>query len=160
MSKFNFERVKQNLEQVKKELPVLLANDAQIFFLQSFKNQGWDGKPWKEVKRRQEGTPEYKYPKLRGLSRRTNPILQGMGTSSRLRREVSLLSANARVSYNQYNFTVVLRLNDSIVPYAKYHNAGDGKIPQRKFMGDSLALRRILRRRIDIYLDKVWKTAA
>lgn len=157
MSKFNFERVKQNLEQVKKELPVLLANDAQAYFLGSFKNQGWNGTNWKDVKRRDPDTNEYKYPKFKGLSRRTMPILQGTG---RLRREVSLLSGNARIKHDRFNFTVVLTLNDSVVPYGKYHNDGDGKIPQRKFMGDSPELRKILRRRIDTYLDKIWQAKA
>jgi hypothetical protein len=59
---FTFDKLRQNLAQVKKDLPRLLANDAQNYFLGAFKNEGWDGSKWKEVQRRIEGTPEYKYP--------------------------------------------------------------------------------------------------
>lgn len=154
MSKFNFQKVKDNILQVKRELPVLMANDAQRYFLDAFKKQGFDGNTWDQVKRRIPETPEYKYPKTRELSRRTKPILINTG---RLRREVSLLAGNARVRYEQYNFIVTLTLNDSVVPYGKYHNNGDGKLPKRQFIGQSKALSLILRRRIKSYFDKTWQ---
>lgn len=158
MSKFNFDRVRQNIEQVNKDLPPLLANDAQNYFLDSFKKQGWNGSNWEEVKRRMPDEPAYKYPKGKGLSRRTKPILIGTG---RLRREVSNLSANARVSYSAFNFKVTLKINENMVPYALYNNYGiKDRLPQRKFMGDSPDLRRILRRRITSYLDKIWQAKA
>jgi len=155
MSKFNFQRVIDNIEQTKRELPVLLANDAQKFFLASFRNQGWDGEPWQEVQRRIEGTNAYKYPKTKGLTRRTKPILQGTGI---LRREVSLIAANAIITYDRNNFRVKLVLDDDMVPYGKFINTGTDHMPQRKFMGDSPALRAILRNRIEHYMNKVWHT--
>jgi phage gpG-like protein len=157
MSKFNFDAVRKNIDQVKKDLPKLLANDAQNYFLDAFKKEAWDGEDWEQVQRRDPDTNAYKYPKNKGLSRRTKPILIQSG---RLRREVSNLGANARVQYFSYNFKVTLRLNNNIVPYGKYHNYGTDKIPKRKFMGDSPALRRILRRRIDIYMSKIWHAKA
>jgi phage gpG-like protein len=157
MSKFNFKQVIQNIEQVKKELPPLLANDAQKYFLGAFKDESWNGNKWEEVNRRIEGTREYKYPLKKGLSRHDKKILIGTG---RLRRQVSLLAGNAKVTHDRYNFTVRLILDDSIVPYGKYHNTGGEHLPQRKFMGDTPALRRILRKRIDTYFDKIWQTKA
>lgn len=157
MSKFNFNQVRQNIERVKKELPPQLANDAQNFFLGSFKKQGWDGTAWDEVKRRMPDEPAYKYPKSKGLSRRTKPILEMTG---RMRREVSNLTAGARTTYSAFSFKVVLKINENVTPYAYYHNYGTEKIPQRKFMGDSPELRRILRRRVDTYFNKVWSAKA
>lgn len=151
MSKFNFQKVKDNIAQVKRELPVLLANDAQKYFLGAFKDQGWNGGHWKEVERRTPGTPAFKYAKPQ--SNRTKPILTNTG---RLRREVSLLSGNAKVVNKGFNFTVTLAINTNTVPYAGYINDGTDKMVQRKFMGDSPALRKILMDRIVRYMDKVW----
>jgi hypothetical protein len=150
---FTFDKLRQNLAQVKKDLPRLLANDAQNYFLGAFKNEGWDGSKWKEVQRRIEGTPEYKYPLKKGLSRHDKKILIGTG---RLRREVSNIAANARVSESAFNFTVTLSINSNIVPYEGYNNFGTEHIPARQFMGDSPGLRAILRKRIVNYIDKIW----
>ncbi len=155
MSKFNFQRVIDNIDQVKKELPVLLANDAQKYFLASFRNQGWNGDAWEEVKRRIPGEPAYEYPKKKGLTRRTKPILQGTGL---LRREVSLIAANAIITYDRFNFRVRLVLDDNMVPYGKFINEGTPDMVARPFMGDSPQLRNILHDRIEHYMDKVWKT--
>ncbi len=152
MSKFNFQRVIDNIEQVKHELPVLLANDAQKYFLALFRDQGWDGEPWEEVERRKPDTKAYKYAKPE--SNRTKPILTNTGL---LRREVSLIASTARITYDRYNFRVRLVLDDDMVPYGKFINEGTDKMPQRRFMGDSPELRSILRDRIEHYMDKVWK---
>jgi phage gpG-like protein len=154
MSKFNFQRVIDNINQVKKELPRILADDAQDYFLKSFKDQGWEGKQWQEVQRRIEGTKAYKYPKNKGLSRRTNPILIGTGA---LNREVGLLSGNARVTYDRYNFKVKLAIDSSVIPYAGAQNDGTNTIPARPFMKDSAELRKLLRQRIKDYCDKIWQ---
>jgi hypothetical protein len=76
---FGFDKVVKNLNQSKHDLLVLLSNQAQNYFLRSFKNQGFDGEAWKEVKRREPGTSEYKYPKKKGLKRRSQQILIGSG---------------------------------------------------------------------------------
>lgn len=158
MSKFNFQQVIKNIKAIKRDLPRLIANDAQNYFLKSFRQQGWNGTPWKEVQRRIKDTPEYKYPKFKGLSRRTKPILQGK--TGFLRREVSNLAGRARITYSAYNFTVTLKMNENIVPYAKYVNYGNEKMVSRRYMGDSPELRAILRRRIDNYLKQAFTSAA
>lgn len=153
MSKFNFQRVIDNIDQVKKELPVLLANDAQKYFLASFKDQGWNGNPWEEVERRKPDTKAYKYAKP--VSKRTMPILQGTGL---LRREVSLIAANAIITYDRFNFKVKLILDDDMVPYGKFINEGTDNMVVRPFMKASPGLREILFNRIKRYMDNVWKT--
>lgn len=152
-TKFNFDKVRQNIAQVKRDLPRLMANDAQNYYLAAFTNEGWNGGKWKEVERRDPETKAYKYPMGKGLSRRTNKILIGTG---RLRQAVANSSGNAQVSYSSFDFTVTLRLDTDVVPYAGYLNDGTENMAQRKFFGDSPALRKILRDRIKRYMEKVW----
>lgn len=100
------------------------------YFLQSFKQESWEGQRWQEVNRRIKGTKEYEYPKNRDLRRRTRQILIGKGT---LRRAVN--SSIQTVLPNRVTFLVRL-------PYAEIHNEGlamrNGKpMPRRKYMGES-----------------------
>lgn len=158
MSKFNFEQVRKNIVAIKRDLPRLLANDAQNYFLSAFRKQGWNGKLWENVQRRMEDTAAYKYPKSKGLSRRTQPILQGR--TGKLRREVSNLAGRAQVRYSLYNFTVTLKMNQNVVPYARYILDGTDKMVARRYMGDSPELRKKLRSRIDSYLKRAFTNAA
>jgi hypothetical protein len=158
MSKFNFNDVRKNITAMKRDLPRLLANDAQNYFLKSFRQQGWNGIQWQNVQRRIEDTPAYMYPKSKGLSRRTMPILQGK--TGKLRRGVSNLAGSAVIKYSVYNFTVTLKMNENVVPYAKYINYGTDKMVARRYMGDSPELRKILRSRIDRYLKQAFQRAA
>jgi phage gpG-like protein len=145
-NKFEFDKVIKAMEQVKSELPRLLANQAQNYFASSFKSGGWDGTPWKEVKRRQEGTPEYKYPMRKGLARRTKPILVQSGN---LRRAVSM---SARVvTWQRIQLVVDL-------PYADRHNEGKDGMPKRQFMGDSVVLHEKQINLINKYLKDIWKS--
>lgn len=151
MSKFNFKRVIDNIVQVKREVPIVLMNTAQNYFLKAFKDQGYNGQSWTEVQRRIPDTQEYRYPKTKGLARRTKPILIMTG---KLRREVSLLSSKARVSYSKYDFKVQMEIDSSVVPYADYLNKGTEKMVKRQFMGNTPELRRILRAKLKSYFDK------
>lgn len=146
-NKFGFERLKRNLMQMKHELPVLLANQAQNFFVSSFTNQGWDGQGWKEVNRRIPGTSEYKYPKFKGLSRRTSPILVRTG---RLRRAVSNSIRNA--TFQSVRLVVDL-------PYAAAQNDGDpeNNIPRRHYMGNSPVLVEKQKQKITSFINKTWQ---
>ena len=73
MDKFNFSRVIANVEKTKRELPIILAKATQSEFVKNFTNQGFAGQKWLIPNRRIAGTDEYKYPKTKGLSRRTKP---------------------------------------------------------------------------------------
>ena len=144
-NKFHFDRLRMNLLRMKSELPIILANHAQNFFVGTFTKQAWDGTGWKEVKRRQPGTDEYKYPKFKGLSRRTSPILVRTG---RLRRAVSNSIRSA--TFNSVRLVVDL-------PYAAAQNDGNDNLPRRRFMGNSPVLVVEQKNKITKYINKAWQ---
>ena len=143
-NKFHFGRLRMDLLKMKHELPIILANQAQNYFVSSFTKQGWDGQSWQQVNRRIPGTSEYKYPKLKGLSRRTSPILVRTG---RLRRAVSN-------SIRSQTFQSVRMVVD--LPYAAAQNYGDPDInlPQRQYMGNSPILSGMHKLKIKNYVNK------
>ena len=144
-NQFGFDRVQENIKAMKDDLPKVLANQAQSFFVKSWANQAWEGQQWKEVKRRIVGTPEYKYPKNKGLGRRTKAILVGTG---RLRRAV----ATSIRSQQFNNIRLVVDL-----PYAEVINEGGAHMPKRTFMKDNPTLRGMQGDKIKEFTDKIWK---
>ena len=137
-SKFNFERVLSNMQKVKSDLPVLLANQAQNFFAGSWKKQGFTDSSLSMWKQRKKETK-----KTVGKA-----ILVGTG---KLRRAV-------QNSIREKNFNNIrLVVDGGSIPYAKRHNEGDDIMPQRKFMGDSKELRKEQRKLITNTIDKIWK---
>lgn len=143
-NKFNFDRVRNNMEQVKRQLPILLANQAEKEFTDNFTKQGFEGKKWKEVQRRIPGTKAYKYPKSKGLARRKKPILIGTG---RLRRAVS--NSKKVATWRMIKLEVNL-------PYAANQNEGI-TLPKRQYMGDSARLRAKQKELIVKTIDKIWQ---
>jgi phage gpG-like protein len=111
-NKFHLGQVLTNIQRMKQDLPRLLANQAQRHFADSWKEQGFEGTPWKEVQRRIPGTSAYKYPMKKGLARRTRAILVKSGE---LRRKVSM--SVRTVSWEITRLVVDL-------PYAAAHNEG------------------------------------
>lgn len=158
-NKFHFGAIKENIRQMKVVLPIQLASQAQTYFVSSWQKQGWDGQPWQEVKRRQEGTPEYKYPKKYGMGRRTSAILVSSSSvkgksGGTLRRAVGN-SIRSQV-FGQNGIRLVVDL-----PYAAIHNYGlpmarGGNMPMRSFMKDSPILRTMQITKIKTFTDKVW----
>lgn len=147
-SKFEFGKVINNFDQVKRTLPPVLANQAQNFFVEGFRKQGFTDrsfKQWEQVKRRIPGTFEYKYPKKKQLSRRTSPILVRTG---KLKRAV----ANSIRSQTFDRVQLIVS-----VPYAEYHNEGTDKIPQRRIMGDSFVLRSMQVKKITTFVGQIFK---
>ena len=147
--KFSLGRVMTNFNSVKTTLPKVLANEARNFFLSSFDKQGWDNgmlQPWEQVKRREEGTPEYKYPAKKGLSRRTSPILIRTGA---LRRRVGM--SIRVVSFQEIKLVVAEK-------YAAAQNEGSPEkhIPKRQFMGNSATLDFRIRQKINQHIDSIW----
>ena len=144
-NKFELDKLLNSVSRVKREMPIVLANQAQNYFVSSFRKQGWsDTGAWKEVNRRIEGTPEYKYPAFKGLSRRTKPILV---MSGRLRRAVSGSIRDA--TFERIRLVVAL-------PYAAAQNYGNNKLVARKFMGDSRELREKQLKLIKTSFDKAF----
>lgn len=152
-TKFNFKRVLYALEKEKKIAAINMAKEVRNYSLKAFKDQGYNGQPWRNVQRRIPGYPAYKYPLKKGLSRRTSPILVRTG---RLRREVSKMATSARITFSKYDFKVQVSLNDSVVPYAKYINKGTENMVKRQFMGNTPALRRILKETLKKHTTKAF----
>jgi phage gpG-like protein len=144
MDKFNFDKIIKRWETEKSQLPTKLGAQAVNHFVKSFTIGGLDNKPWKEVQRRIPGTKAYLYPKNKGLSRRTNPILVNTGA---LRRAVS-------TSVRETTFDII-RL---VVPleYAKFLNNGTGKMAARPFMKDNSTLRKMQKTKIIAEINKIW----
>jgi phage gpG-like protein len=152
-NKFHTGRVLENMEKLKNELPVIMANQAKNFFTGSWKNDGWEGAQWETPKRKIEGTDEYKYPKKGASTRHTRATLVKSGA---LRRAVGMSIRN--VSFERTTLIVDL-------PYAAIHNEGGQglafgkysfKMPKRQYMGDSPQLRGMQVEKIKSYIDKVW----
>lgn len=147
--KFRLWLVRDNIAQVKRELPIRLANVSQNYFVGSFTKQGFDGQQWQEVKRRIPGTPEYEYPRKKDLGRRTRPILIGKG-SGKLRRAVSN-SIRVQV-WPQVRLVVDLA-------YAAAHNEGNParNLPKRQFIGQTPELTLQQEAIMKRYFDSIWK---
>ena len=145
MSKFNFDKIAKNMQELNRTVPVLLANAAQKEFVANFQRQGFDGEKWQEVNRRIKGTREYKYPKKKGLSRRTKPILIMSGN---MRRKASSM-------IRQVTSKKVRMILD--LPYAAAHNYGTDKITQRQFVGQTKQLTAIQTDIINKEVDRIWQ---
>ena len=146
LNKFEFDKVIKKLDTAKVNLPARLSKVAHDFFLDKFTHQNWDGKEWQDVKRREEGTPEYKYPKSKDLARRTRAPL--LGKSRNLLKSVN--NSQRTATWQE------IRLG-SDVTYAAYNNEGTATIPQRRFMGHSPELDKQVKAEIKKQLDKVLK---
>jgi len=142
--KFNFAEVKRKIELTKKQLPVILAKETEKEFVENFKRQGFFGGTWQVPQRRIAGTNAYKYPKKRGLSRRTKPTLTMSGI---LRRAVN---NSIRVK----TFELIKLVVD--LPYAARHNEGLDGMPKRQFMGEHPELVKKQKAIITKFFDKVW----
>ncbi len=128
---------------LKKKLPQLLANQAQQFFVSSWSQNGWDGTPWAEVKRRQDWTKAFKYAKP---ADRTRHILVKTGA---LRRAVG--DCVRSVSFEKTVLVVEVPGD-----YAEYINNGTDKMPARPFMKDSELLRTKQIQLIEKEVDRIW----
>ncbi len=142
MSQFNFLQVLENVNRTKQELPKLLANQAQNYFVGGFKKGGLGENNWAEVQRRIKGTPEYKYAKPK--SNRTKPILVNTGN---LRRQV----ANSVVVAEWVKILLVIQ-----APYAKYLQNGTSHMKARPFIGQTPKLTEMQFKMIDKFFNLVW----
>ena len=130
-NKFKLGELKQKFEQLKQRLPKKVSDESRSFFMKSFAQGAFTDESlqkWPEVDRRTAGTNAYKYPKGKGLSRRTKPIMVRTG---RLRNSI-------RITQLSFNRSVIA----TDVPYANYLNQGTKYIKKRKFMGRSKTLDR------------------
>jgi len=161
-TKFGFEDIKRKLVAMRRETLVLLANQAQNYFVKSFKNQGFNGEPWKEVKRRDPDENAYKYPKTKGLQRQTSPILIGAGFKKRggtLRMAVATMARTAEIGSGTLRMVVDL-------PYAAIQNEGGeglafGKhsftMKKRQFIGQTTELTQMQMKKLDEIVTRIFK---
>lgn len=143
-NRFNISKVKRNFERMQREIPIVIAQVSKNHFVENFKKEAWNGDKWITPNRKIEGTKEYKYPKTKGLSRRTSPILVRSGA---LRRDVSNSIQNATWKS--------IRLVSNM-PYSARHNYGLSGMPQRQFMGDSVQLRKKQKEVIKTKMNNIW----
>lgn len=155
MDLLGLEHAKQKLQEAQREALVKMGNQAQNYFVSSFRKQGFGGVPWKEVQRREPDKAAYKYPKKKGLQRRTSPILVGAGYKTRggdLRRAVGSM-----MKTSQMNGTTSLRMAIDNVPYAIYHNEGTEHIDKRPFVGQTPELTTMQEKTIKTIIDNLFK---
>ena len=151
-SDFNFDRVLQNFNRLKKTMPIKVANVTKNYFVKSFTDQSFDGQAWQEVQRRISGTKANKYAKP---ASKTRSILVQSG---KLRRAVS--TSLRLATFDKIQFLI----DGGSIPYASVHNdggrAGRGagfQMPKRRFIGDTKELRK---KQVDIIvkeIDNIWK---
>jgi len=148
--KFKFGEMKQKIEHMKRELPIVLANQAQNYFVDSWQRQGWDGTGWRDVKRHDQTTPEFKYPIGLQARKVSSPILVGVyrGISGG-----TLRAAVGNSIVSQTFNSIRLRVD---LPYAKAQNEGTDDIPGRRFMGNSQILQPQQREKIKEYMGGLW----
>ena len=130
----NIPKLSKRLNAWKQMLASKVADTAQEYFVDCFKNEAFDGKDWKQVKRRLNA-------KTKG-AKKTNPILYDTGA---LRNSIKIISAK----WSQIKIST--EANAAVSEYGYVHNEGTDKIPQRQFMGDA--------KELDAKIDKIIEDA-
>lgn len=147
--------VKQALDN---DLPLICGNEAARLFRQNFQKEGFFGKKWKEVQRRQERQVSYKTKS--GIRTRTVGRAKGAaGSRSILTGNTGDLGRSIKTKVGRATSTVYSDSDNSAV-----HNdglrAGRGKgfkMPRRQFIGDSQELQRAIKTKVDQYLKNKFK---
>ena len=119
---FNFEEKIRELKKFERTVPRLIGNLAKIQFVENFDHEGFTDEavgsdPWKKRKRNDKNT-----------ARRNILVKTGA-----LRRSIRVGPSPTfnRIVIGSYGLN-----------YAKIHNEGSGRMPQRKFLGNSALLNR------------------
>ena len=146
--------------EVKDVLPLKIGNAAVNIFVDNFNKQGFDTgvsiEPWKEVQRRQQGlsmsikSHRYKNPSGHSISSQLSGILIRSG---RGRRDVQNSLRTPRTSRGM--IIIPFEVADN---YMGYHNEGTEKLPQRKFIGDSVKLHNKVDTLIAESFNKIFNT--
>lgn len=127
--------------QLERDLPEEIGNMVVRRFKLNFQKEGFFGKPWLEVKRRQNGT-------------------KGAAGSRKILTESGDLGASIDYETNEGSVTVF-----SDLPYSEAHNEGTKKagrnhnvtIPQRQFIGEHENLSNLIIKRIERAITKILK---
>ena len=146
MSKSNKFNLKQSEQKARKALEAAIVdvgNTAKVFFVESFRKQGWDDKTVQKWKPRKKKTYRTRSGKV--VDDTTRAILVKTGD---LRRSIIRNPANRAA--------LTIKISTDLV-YAARHNNGLKNMPKRQFMGDSYNLNEKVKAVIVKRLDKVFK---
>jgi phage gpG-like protein len=142
-NKFNLKQAEQKARKAMEAAIVDVGNTAKVFFVSSFRKQGWDDKSVEKWKPRKRTT--YKTKGGKTVDDTTRAILVKTGD---LRRSIIRNPANRAA--------LSIKISTDLV-YAARHNNGLKNMPKRQFMGDSYNLNEQVKKVIVKRLDKIFK---
>lgn len=165
----HLERMNAQLKKaVNETIPKIVANRATQMFKQNFKEEGFFGKKWKEVQRRQLHTVKYK---TKGGKVKTKVVPVGKGKAGRnliltgvprpkQGHPGGLLGRSIRWKVEPGKAIVY-----SDVDYAVAHNEGTNNagrthnvhIPKRQFIGDHAKIQEMVKKTIEEQMGKLGK---
>ena len=135
---FNFRGTRQQFERFRSRIPLLVANESRNHFLEGFRRGGG------QTDRSRGGWPARRPPRSERQARRDSG------------RALLVLSGNMRSDIRvrgvSFRRSVINVVN---IPYARYHNNGTDRIPQREFIGRSRALEGKIIRLIERELQNI-----
>lgn len=146
MRSHSFEEVlrKQYRELIrqKKDLPQVVGTVALRHFKKGMQKEGFIDrrlKKWPEVQRRKPGHPRFN-------PKRQQKILVGPGSGG--------IQNTLRIKRASFKETIISSMGKK---YAAYHNEGNGRLPKRQFLGNSVKLEREVERIIKDEFDKAFR---
>lgn len=173
------------MDKVKKTLPVLLANQAQNFFVASWKKQGWDDKTIQRWPKRKDNGPRSKG---RAILVKSGKLRRAVGQSIRVKtfEKIQLVVALPYAAVHNEGYVGPRKAHKRSViasgrtrkfiglrrdggnrkkPTTQFHRttgevnvkATTMRMPRRRFMGDSRTLRAEQKKLIDQQLAKLWQ---
>lgn len=135
---FNFDQKIREIKRLKLSLPIQVGNIAKNHYLKSFRDGGFTDStfnPWE--KRKTKNSSDRR-------NRANRAILVDSGA----------LARSIRVGRATWN---TIEVGSYGIPYASYHNKGEGNQPERKFVGPSKAMSREIRQKIKKEIKKTLK---
>lgn len=158
------QRLTRMNEQLKKamdnDIPKIVANRATQLFKQNFREEGFFGKKWKEVQRRQLHTVKYKT-KTGKVKTKVVPVGKGvMGRRKILTGRKGDLGSSIRWKVEPGKAIIY-----SDLKYSEAHNEGTNNagrshnvhIPQRQFIGDHAKINEMVKKTIEERMGKLGK---
>lgn len=167
--KFNLKQVEKGGRTAMERSIILIGNEAKNFFVNTFREQGFQDQtfqPWKRRKIKDSKRGRYQYWQEQGTDDKAGKRHRVKGTvrSVKMGRAILVDSGDLRRSIvrepvNKSQLQVKISTD---LPYAKIHNEGGtmkngGKMPKRQFMGDSYKLNELCKKIIVSQLDKIFK---
>lgn len=141
-NKFNLKQSEQKARKALEAAIVDVGNTAKVFFVESFRKQGWDDKNVEAWKPRKKKTYRTRSGKVVDDTTRATLVKTGD-----LRRSIIRNPANRAA--------LSIKISTDLV-YAARHNNGLKNMPKRQFMGDSYNLNEKVKAVIVKRLDKVF----